>query len=199
MSGADRPPIATFAGAVLCGGSSRRMGTDKALLEIDGVALARRVADALAAAGALSVVAVGGDARALHDRGLAVVPDEHPGEGPLGGVLTALHTAPATATFVAVLACDLVAPHPQTIAAVVARAAAGDVDVAVPVFGERRHFHHAVWRRDAADAVAVQFAAGERAPRRVAAHLRVGQVAGLDARHLADADDPEAFRRATTR
>jgi molybdopterin-guanine dinucleotide biosynthesis protein A len=199
VSDAHGTPTATFAAAVLCGGRSSRMGTDKALLEIEGVALARRVADALAAAGASAVVAVGGDAPALRDRGLTVVPDEHPGEGPLGGVLTALHTAAPHASFVAVLACDLVAPDAQTIAAVVARAGVGDVDVAVPVFGERRHFHHAVWRRDAADAIAAQFAAGERAPRRVAAHLRVGEVKGLDARHLADADDPEAFRRATSR
>ena len=33
------------AGAVLCGGQSRRMGTDKAVVEVDGVAMVERVAE----------------------------------------------------------------------------------------------------------------------------------------------------------
>src|SRR5688572_7864759 len=82
------PPA--FAAAVLCGGVSRRMGTDKALVEIDGTPMAVRVARALTAAGARRVIAVGGDARALASAGLEVVPDLEPGAGPLGGVVTAL-------------------------------------------------------------------------------------------------------------
>ncbi|WP_434127450.1 molybdenum cofactor guanylyltransferase, partial [Enterococcus faecium] len=58
-----------FAGAVLTGGDSRRMGTDKALIEVDGGPLARRVANALRAAGADPVIAVGGDLEALGDLG----------------------------------------------------------------------------------------------------------------------------------
>ena len=41
----------SFAGAILTGGSSTRMGRDKALLEIGGRALAGRVADALRGGG----------------------------------------------------------------------------------------------------------------------------------------------------
>ena len=48
-------------GAVLCGGASRRMGTDKALVEVDGVPMAERVAGALHAGGCAPVVFVGGD------------------------------------------------------------------------------------------------------------------------------------------
>ena len=44
------------AGAVLCGGASRRMGTDKAFVEVGGVAMAERVAAALEAAGCAPVV-----------------------------------------------------------------------------------------------------------------------------------------------
>ncbi len=40
-----------LAGAVLTGGSSTRMGADKALVEVDGVAMAARVAHALRASG----------------------------------------------------------------------------------------------------------------------------------------------------
>ncbi|MGH9187147.1 MAG: NTP transferase domain-containing protein, partial [Acidimicrobiales bacterium] len=43
---------AGWSGAVLCGGASRRMGRDKALLVVDGSALAVNVAEALRTAGA---------------------------------------------------------------------------------------------------------------------------------------------------
>ncbi|MGH9084822.1 MAG: NTP transferase domain-containing protein, partial [Acidimicrobiales bacterium] len=49
----------------MCGGSSTRMGRDKATLEVGGVAMAVRVADALRAAGADEVRAIGGDAAGL--------------------------------------------------------------------------------------------------------------------------------------
>ena len=80
------PPI----GAVLCGGASRRMGVDKAAVEVDGTPMARRVGDVLAAAGCSPVIAIGGDPTALGHLGLDVVDDGFPGQGPLGGILTAL-------------------------------------------------------------------------------------------------------------
>jgi molybdenum cofactor guanylyltransferase len=84
-------PLPAFAGAVLCGGASRRMGRDKALIALEGRALAVRVAEAVAAAGASGVVAVGGDLEGLRAAGLAAVPDrDGPGAGPLAGILTAL-------------------------------------------------------------------------------------------------------------
>lgn len=199
-----------FAGAVLCGGASRRMGTDKALLELEGRALARRVADALEQAGAVPVVGVGGDLRRLRDRGLDVVPDDHPGAGPLGGVLTALRVL-GEADVVVVLACDLLHPSPIAIRAVVdplvapptALTAPADADrdssppdVAVPVVDGHPQFHHAAWRTAAAPALRSQFDAGERAVRRAAAQLRVALVEHVDPAALADADDPATFAAA---
>jgi molybdenum cofactor guanylyltransferase len=114
-------------GAVLCGGGSRRMGTDKALLEVDGVAMAERVARALVAGGCSPVVFVGGDpALNRHDR--PVVADRWPGEGPLGGVLTAL-VGGAGADVIAA-ACDLPMLDGPTVGALIA-AAREDVDVVV--------------------------------------------------------------------
>ena len=173
----------TFAGAVLTGGASRRMGTDKALLEVDGVALAVRVADALRAAGAARLLAIGGDLDALAALGVEGIPDQHPGEGPLGGILTAL--AAVDEDVVVVLACDLPDPDPAAIRAVVD--ALGEADVAAPP-GE---LLHAAYHRRAERHLADAFAAGERAPRRAVEGLRVVEVTDLPARALADADRPE--------
>jgi molybdopterin-guanine dinucleotide biosynthesis protein A len=159
------------------------MGTDKALLEVDGVAMAVRVSDALRAAGASRVVAVGGDLPALTGLGLEAIPDEHPGEGPLGGILTAL--AGVDDEVVVILACDLPDPDPAAIRRVVR--ALGEGDVAAPP-GE---LLHAAYHRRAEPHLADAFAAGERAPRRAVEGLRVVQVVDLPPGALADADRPD--------
>jgi len=79
------------------------MGTDKAFVPVDGVPMARRVADALLAAGASTVAAIGGGHR-LAEIGLSVVADDWPGEGPLGGLATALRWSPEAVVVVA--GCD---------------------------------------------------------------------------------------------
>jgi molybdopterin-guanine dinucleotide biosynthesis protein A/rhodanese-related sulfurtransferase len=91
-------------GAVLTGGASRRMGTDKALVPVDGTPMAKRAVDALGSAGASPVVCIGGDAARLAALGLVVVPDRWPGDGPLGGLATALAVAPPGRVLVA--GCD---------------------------------------------------------------------------------------------
>lgn len=190
-------PYAAFAGAVLCGGDSRRMGRDKALTPLGGVPLARRVADALIEAGASPVVVVGGDAPRLAALGLTVVPDRTPGEGPLGAVITALGALEVD--IVAVLATDLVAPDPQSVRRLVAALAASDADVAVPTAGGRRHVHHAVWRRRCRPALLGAFTEGERAIKRALDRLAVLEVHDLDAGTLDDADDPVELARAAAR
>jgi molybdopterin-guanine dinucleotide biosynthesis protein A len=179
--------VTAFAGAVLCGGASRRMGRDKALLSVDGRALALRVADTLRAAGADPVLAVGGDLAALAALGLAGVPDQEPGAGPLTGILTALAQATAPVTFVA--ACDLVAPSAEAVTATLAALEAADV--AVPLVDGRRQWMHSAWRAGAAAPLAAAFDAGERAVHAAvaAAGLRVVDVS-LPAAAVADADTP---------
>ena len=194
------------------------MGRDKALIQIGGLPLAVRVAAALAAAGATDVRAVGGDAAALAAHGLLSVPDRWPGEGPLGGIVTALTSLAAPAApgaeggedggadagpagdgpgIVVVAACDLVAPSPATLAATVAAlAGAPDAGVAVPTLAGRRRWDQAAWETGAAGPLEAAFAAGERAVHRAvtAAGLAVVEVPGLDPASLADADTPADLR-----
>jgi molybdenum cofactor guanylyltransferase len=94
----------TPTGVVLTGGASRRMGVDKALVEVDGVAMAARVARALAEGGCDPVVCQGGDAEALAVLGIAVVADSRPGGGPVAGILDALSSTDGD---IVVSACDL--------------------------------------------------------------------------------------------
>ncbi len=82
-----RPPIA---GAVLAGGKSSRMGRDKSLLRLKGRTLTALAAAKLLKAGYAPVFVVG--PRKLYGlpKGVAVVPDRHPGLGPLAGLEAAL-------------------------------------------------------------------------------------------------------------
>lgn len=111
-------------GAVLCGGDSRRMGEPKALVEVEGRAMAQRAADSLTAAGAFSVVLVGGDPAWAEALGLGHLADRWPGEGPLGGLATAVldlpGAEPAGDPIVVVAACDQPWLDPAPIAALVA-------------------------------------------------------------------------------
>ena len=90
--------------AVFAGGESRRMGTDKAGLRVDGETLLERTARLAEEAGLEVIVA--GRARPGEWRRERVlfVPDTVPGKGPLGALTTALGQAgePLLA-----LACDL--------------------------------------------------------------------------------------------
>lgn len=167
------------------------MGRDKAVIAIGGRSLAGRVADAIGEAGADSVVAVGGDARALAAEGLTVVADREPGAGPLGGILGALaHHAAAEVVFVG--ACDLIAPSSTAIAGTVrALIDSPGADVAVPVVDGRRQWMHTAWRRGAAAALAVAFDAGERAVHAAVAASGLRMVEVEVARSsVADADAP---------
>lgn len=121
-----------------------------------------RVAAALAAAGVAPVTAIGGDGPALAALGLAVRPDTRPGEGPLGGILTALEATGARVLVVA--ACDLPRLDAAAVRAVLdGLAARPDAAVAVAVT-DRVEPLLSAWRVEVArPVVAAVFGAGDRA------------------------------------
>ena len=102
MTGA--PPqgngIAAF---VLAGGKSSRMGQDKSLLKIAGQPLIERTVH-LARTVAQSVRVVGGADR-FANLNLDALEDDYPGQGPLGGIATALRATHSEWNLI--LACDL--------------------------------------------------------------------------------------------
>lgn len=169
--------MADLVGAVLTGGASRRMGRDKALIQIEGVRMVDRVAAALAAAGCSNVVAVG--PRQLAGD-LAHIDDLYPGEGPLGGVLTAMASM---ASWLCVVACDLPWLDVDSIAALhraaASAAAAGqntaEVDVVV-ARTDRIEPLCALWNPSCRDAVQQAFDSGERSLLEVFKMLNVIEV-----------------------
>lgn len=172
------------------------MGTDKALIEIDGVPMALRAAAALKSVGVADVIAVGGDAGALEALGLRTIPDRYPGQGPLGGVITALAAldglAPDAAdSAVVTLPCDVAEPCADSVTEALCRLRrAAAADVAVPVSGGRPQWLHAVWRGASRPALEAVFDAGTRAPAEAVGALSSVMFETRDADWFRDADTP---------
>jgi molybdopterin-guanine dinucleotide biosynthesis protein A len=128
----DRP-----LGAILAGGAGRRMGRDKALVELGGRPLIAHVAIALAAAGC-EPIAVG---RAEPVAGIPAIPDDS-GQGPAAGLLTALRVAGGRPVFL--VATDQPLLRSETVAALLqVRGAA-----AVPLAADTRQVLCAVYRAE---------------------------------------------------
>jgi molybdopterin-guanine dinucleotide biosynthesis protein A len=130
------------------------------------------VADALHECGCVEVVAVGGDGVGLAAVGLPFVADTHPGEGPLGGVITALrHFIDRDA--VAVVACDLPALSAASMRSLFDSLAGYDVAVAI---GDQLQPLCAVWRPQIVSDLLRAFDAGERSMRGALDDLSVVKV-----------------------
>ncbi len=93
-----------FAGFILAGGRSSRMGRDKAMLEIDGVTMLERAIDLVRRSGVEPAI-VGSFGEIPRGASVREIPDDWPGAGPLGGIATALHGTRTTWNLV--MACDL--------------------------------------------------------------------------------------------
>jgi molybdenum cofactor guanylyltransferase len=170
------PAPTALAGAVLAGGRSTRIGTDKAVLEVAGLTLVERAVAACRGAGASPVAVVGHRATATLPVTLdaRIVADLHPGEGPLGGIVTALRWSPAPV--VLVIACDLPFLGAALLADLVGRRHLDGADVALargpagpePLVG--------AWRAGASHTVSAAFDRGVRAVHHALAGLRVVTV-----------------------
>lgn len=90
--------------AVLAGGQSRRMGQDKALLEVDGRSLIEYVLDVTNALADETLI-IASERPEYEQFGCRVVPDKFPRSGSLGGIYTAL--SEANTDYCLVLACDM--------------------------------------------------------------------------------------------
>ena len=203
--------VSSLSGAVLVGGASRRMGQDKAGLVLDGRPLAGRVATALRAAGVAPIASIGGPGpHDEHRTAGAAAPstpaapttpdddfDEHhddrwPGEGPLGGLLTALRWSPTR--WVVVVACDLGWLTAEALLEIIAV----DPGEAHAVFARTDRIEPLCARWDvarAAPALQRAFDAGERSIRRAIGELSIRGVEVTDRSVWRDLDTPQDVER----
>ena len=120
--------VSSRAGYVLVGGASSRMGRNKALLPYKGTTLAQSAVRVVrAAAGSVLVV---GKPHRDGVFGCGVVPDIYPGEGPLGGILTALQQTQADWNLV--VACDMPGLRLDFLHRLLDRAEAGSFEAVIP-------------------------------------------------------------------
>jgi molybdenum cofactor guanylyltransferase len=173
------------------------MGRPKATITIHGLTLIERLAVAVGAGGLGEPIVVGGESSWAG--ALRWAPDLYPGEGPLGGLLSAFHSTTASAVFL--LACDLVTPDRTVLAHLAARFREArtpnrSVDVLVPV-GERREVIHAIYARSIQPCLQKAFEHGTRSLERAieganVVELRTSDLPGLSI-SLQDADTPDVL------
>jgi len=152
-----------LAGYVLAGGGSTRFGQDKALVEFGGKPMLARMVELLrGAAKEAKVVAVRGKYEAF---GVEIVEDRWPGEGPLGGIITALEDAAgsaARAEWNLILSCDMPFLTREWLEYMATRAARSAAQVILPHSTGGPEPLCACWRTDAAETLRAAFERGIR-------------------------------------
>ncbi|MGD1996240.1 MAG: molybdenum cofactor guanylyltransferase [Anaerolineae bacterium] len=144
-------------GAVLAGGASRRMGRDKAFLELGGRPLIQMVVDSMAEVCA-EVLVVADDPQPYARFGVSVARDRFRGVGVLGGLHAGLDAA--AHDLVLAVGCDMPFLNPELL-----RAFVGWVegfDVAVLRRGEEVEPLHGAYRRTCLPAMEAVIRAGRR-------------------------------------
>lgn len=102
-------PYPGIAGAVLAGGAARRYGgVAKGMLPLPtGEPMTGRIIDQIAGAGIEPIVIIANERQPYENCGCLILPDAVPGQGPLGGIATALAHFEASHTAVLFMPCDL--------------------------------------------------------------------------------------------
>jgi molybdenum cofactor guanylyltransferase len=148
---------------VLAGGGSTRFGRDKALVELAGKPmLARMIELTREVSVKVRVVAAPGK---YADFGTEIVADQWPGEGPLGGIVTALANTwehePACEWNI-IVSCDMPFLSPDWMAYLAARATKSAAQVVVPHSSHGPEPLCACWRTDAVATLRPAFESGLR-------------------------------------
>lgn len=128
--------------AILAGGRSRRMGSDKALLVLKGKPVLWHVIERAALPGA-AIILIANEPEKYASFSLPIFPDAKPGAGSLGGLYTALAHSPTD--YVLCVACDM--PLLNTNLLIYLAGLREGYDAVVPRIEGRPEPFHAVYRK----------------------------------------------------
>jgi len=162
-----------IAGYILVGGGSTRFGRDKALVEFDGQPMLARMMKLMSGVMKdLKLVAV---PEKYVEFGAQLVADRWPGQGPLGGIITALEDAAASAArpeWNLIVSCDMPFLTQEWLAFLGERAAKSKAQVVFPHSGTGPEPLCACWQTDAAAKLRSGFERGVRKVTEGIAQLR---------------------------
>jgi molybdopterin-guanine dinucleotide biosynthesis protein A len=174
-------PSVGLAGYVMAGGASRRFGSDKAVAEIDGQKMLRRMYELLdSVVGSARIVAPKGRYPEYAD---AIVEDRWPGEGPLGGIITAVSMTAAEApdtNWNLIVSCDMPFLSKEWLGYLRDRALASEAEVLVPRSENGLEPLCACWRTAAVHSLRATFAHGTR---KVTEAMKCLRIESLDEKH----------------
>jgi len=156
----DAPEIAAY---VLAGGGSTRFGRDKALVEFAGKPMLARTVELIrGVTDDAKIVAAPGK---YAEFGVTIVEDRWPGEGPLGGIVTALlytQNNEPDCVWNLILSCDMPFLTADWVMFLAKRAAESAAQVVLPHSAHGPEPLCAAWRTDARAAIQDQFEKGVR-------------------------------------
>lgn len=154
--------VEPIAGYVLAGGASSRFGRDKALAELQGQTMLLRTAELVASV--TSAVKIVSPTAKLAEAEYETVADRWPGEGPLGGILTALVDAKKQSGEAAALivSCDMPFLTRNWLSFLTGRASESGAEAIVPKSAQGWEPLCSCWRVPALGLVLPLFEAGTR-------------------------------------
>jgi len=145
---------------IMAGGQSRRMGTDKSMLTIEGRPIIQRTCEQLVTCFEQILISAN-DADKFSFLGFRTVPDKVPEQGPLMGIASALEISDNDLNFV--IACDIPQIELRNVRRILAEAVGSDADITIPVTNEGKYEPlFAVYRRNLCETINKVLSSGGR-------------------------------------
>ncbi len=181
LRGASAQRLPLTAGYVLAGGASSRFGKNKALVELGGKSVLARMLEVVGESGVRQTVVVGAK-HTYREFGARCLEDKWPGEGPLGGIVTALGRSLADKhgyRWNLIVSCDMPFLTADWLKYLIERAAHSASEVVLAHSAHGPEPLCACWRTDAVETLQAAF---ERGVRRVTEGISVLRAEVLDER-----------------
>lgn len=170
--------------AILAGGKSRRMGTDKSFVQLNGKPLLQHVIEQVSEL-KLPVILIANEREKYSEFGLPVFADIIPNAGSLGGIYTALRQGDVRHTRTLCVACDMPFLNPLLLRSLIEQSWA--FDAVVPFVDGTAHGLHAVYSPSCLPIMSLQIESGDLTIQRVFPQVKT-QFVGEQALRSFDPD-----------